>query len=75
MYVQVGSLGCVHHTSTSNPIARSVTRRTEVLWHSREEVAAIVLSGPGNRIPPARFCWLCNDTIVDLEGQVLLCLQ
>lgn len=43
--------------------------------NSRKKVAAVMLPCPGNRIPPARFSWLCNNAIVHLEREILLCLK
>ena len=49
--------------------------RSNTVAHIRKEVAAVMLTGPGNSVTPACFGGLGDNAVIDLEGQILLRLQ
>lgn len=72
--LQIGGFGGVNNATTPNAKTLmlrcvDVERATEDL---RQEVAAVMRPCPLNSIPPASFCRLSNDTIINLEREVCL---
>lgn len=53
----------------------NTARMPQVLSDARKEMAAVLLSSPGDGVSPAGFGGLRNDTVVHDEGQVLLGLE
>lgn len=79
MCVQVCSFSCVDNAATADTEDRTlvevVGRGRRSRADAREEVAEVMLPCPCNGGTEAVLSGLCEDFVVDLEGQVALRLE
>lgn len=74
VHSQISRFGSVNNAATSNAGTLKLRNVDDerVIEDLRQEVAAVVCSSPFNGIPPASFCRLSDDTVVNLEWEVCL---